>query len=428
MEAILRANKDSTLIQNETSGKTKELSFSQAEPYPDNAKAFEIISPASALSGSPFTQQQLFNIPAGYYVTLLLFKFSFTRLLATKENTANIGIDMISSLEVTSNGQTIFSTTGEGLYALYNELEPAQKAYVFRNSRQLRSNGEVSNTANSIAVTNYSYLPLFTSFFSGVYTRAINTSVVNTMSVNIRYKSQGGAGSVNDMSGFSSNIYTYRYKPNDPLYQQIVQKDWSGGLKMGTFNVLVETQPITQSVDVNTDPMAEITFQSSCYFNLIKTYVMIKQSQMQNTSVPATNTVFGRPLQRIKDVSVTVGSTPLITSWNKVELDYELAMQMRDLGIYSSVETVTNGGIDRYKEVFDQQIEPICITYGAKSDAMINSGLANYKMLNKPTFKINWAYQAYQTGQYSTDSTLYLVHIYENVLGNEGAAMKIVTN
>jgi len=433
MEAILRSNLDSNVIKLETSGETKELGFTQEKPYPDNAKAFEKISPASALSGSPFSQQQLFNIPAGYYVTLMLFKFEFTRTIIEGENTANIAMDMISSLEITSNGQTIFSTTGEGLYALYNELEPAQKAYIFKNSRQLTAYGRVSDESND-AVANYSYLPVLTSWFSGVYTRAINTSVVNTMSVNIRYKSQAGAGSLEDMSNFTSSIYVYRYKPNDPLYNQITTKDWSGGLKMGCFNVLVETQPITQSVSVLTDPMTEITFQSSCYFNLIKTYVFIKQSSMQTTAAPssATNKVFGRPLQEIKDVSVTVGSTPWITVWNKTELDYELAMQSRDLGIYSKVETITNtesgGSVERYKEIFDQQIEPLCIPYGALSNPMVNSGLANYKMLNKPTFKVNWKYMPYQQDQLSTDFTLYFVHIYENILSNEGNAMKVVAN
>lgn len=428
MENILRANEDSNVEKIETSMATVDLSYSIKKPYPDLAKAYDEITPLLTFpSGSPFSGQQTFFIPAGYYVPLVRLKMLYKRTLSeVDECTSKTAIDMIQSLQIQSNGQTIFETTSEGLFALYNQMEPSVRAYIYRYARQLLETTEKPPNTTAVDTPCVSYLPIYTSWFSGVYQSAINTTKVDNLTIVIRYNSQATTGSINDMTQFTSKLQVNRYKPNTKLYDEIVSKDYSGSLKMPCFNVMVETQPILQSAHVATT-MNEISFQSNCFFNVLKTYIFIKQSNMSNTQVPAANTVYGRPLQEITDVSVTMGGSPWITSFKKSMLDFEVALGGRSTGCFETIDSITNGAINRAITVSDSIIEPIVINYGALSGET-NTGLAFFKQLSKPTFKVKWNYVPYQTGAYSTDYTLYFVHVYENILGIEGNNAKIVVN
>lgn len=437
MDHILRANLDSKVEQTETAGPTVELAYASKKPYPDLSKGYDDIDPLLSFpsTSSAFGNQQTFFIPAGYYVPLIRLKMNYKRTLSSAgESKSKIAIDMIQNLQVQQNGQTIFETTSEGLYALYNQFDPAIRAFAFRYSTQLVEDTE----ANYIATTSpatvecCSYLPIHTSWFSGVYQTAINTSKIENITIVIRYNSRTTSGSVNDFISFSSKMRVHRYKPADPLYGELVTKDWSGSLKMPSYNVMVETWPITQAVTAaGPTAMNILNFQSNCFYNVLKTYVMIKQSGMTTPlSGVEVNHVWGRPLQQITKLSVDVGGSPWIVDMKKSQFDYEIALSGRSTGCFERIETITSNGaaaVLRNITVSESIIEPICVTYGALS-AEYNTGLAFFKQLSKPTFKVSWNYTPYQTLQPSTDYTLYLVHVFENIVGADMNNLKIVMN
>ncbi len=400
MDQIILANQQSEVEKKELSNGSKDLKYATAEPYPIFGKSYRVVNPAPSFpAGDPGSKSMTFNIPTGFYNHFARFKFMYTITTADgTEGLTPLAMNLVDYIRFFSNGSQFFEITGAAYRGLVMDLPEYKREYILRYARPMKL-AEVPIAAAATTAGAFSYLPLLTSWYTGSFEKSINTSIAQNLSVEIRFRTREEAGLSAALDLFTASLDLRYWKPEDKIYKELLDKNYTNPLTMECWNTLTEVVPLSAGFTTGTS-----TWQSQCPYNVFKTIVYIAKKNM------TVNTVYGCPMQPITSISLTVGGTPYILNYSKSMMDLEGVFNgQRSSGSVPSVAAVANSGnIVTYSGA---AAEPIVINWSALGSENSNTGLAFFKELQKPVFDVNWTFTTLG-GEASSAYSIYFCHYF----------------
>ena len=421
LDAVILANQQSKVEESELKNTPKDLTYSTAPPYPIFGKQNKKYGPRLFFTGAPDGESHTYDVAPGYFNHFARIKNTF-RINATNTNNRGcyqlipFGVLLLREMKVIINGVQIASIKGPAYRALVYKLPDYKRDYILRYSRALKA-GDVAGALTGLneneppvagAELVHSYTHILTSWYSGALEKAINTSKVKTMQIEVTFNTMSEMGlPANAISSLTGEIDMRYWKPEDKVYRSIMDKDYSNPLSMECFDTFVESVPLSAS--------GTIEFPSQCTFFVKFTYIFAARSK--NT----TATCVGSPFQTINYVSLEVGGSPYMNQYTRSELELEGLMNgMRSCGIIRSNQNYATTNFTGPMAVCDSGTEIYPIDWSAIGSENSNSGGAFFSKLNNPKFTVNWTHNAVgadTAGEY----TMYFVHYYlrNNVIDGE---------
>lgn len=402
MQTILNSNKTSLVNSFLTSNgeKTQSLAYSTDESFPNLSDRMTVVSPYISFSGAPDNASDTFNIPRSnlWYGARLQFKAVNT--LATGDQTAYVGLNIIKQIEFICNGSPFFTASGEALKALIMNSKPQFQEFAYRYALPCN---QVTEDPSSIADTTWvSYVPILASWFGKFPEKALDCSMLEQIQVVVTYKSRSESGLTNGITSLVTKLHTYKYLPDSETYNKMLVANMKSGLLQECFNTSTERQQIGTSL------ATPQVFISNVFYPVYKTHIFIAKSGTSGTA-PAS---IGCRYVNIDSISVDIGGESYMSNFSKSMINYKQAIAENGNSLVTTNTALTRN---------PNQI--VTIDWSLLCGRDSNSGLASFANLNRPTFTVTSS--GALVGDAFTDYWLYVVHEYWNILEIDPASKVI---
>lgn len=409
MDQIILANQQSELEKAELKNGSKDLQYSAAMPYPIFGKANKIYAPRISFpSGDPSGNQMTFDVATAFYNHLSRFRFNYklvcTGAVEEVDAYARLPIAMLllDYIRFMDNGVQLMELKGSAYRGLVMNLPQHKRDYILRYARPL----DASDNVPTLIVGNnevHSFLPLLSSWFTGSFEKAINTSIVQTMQIEIKFKTLAEAGlKTGAITAFTGSIDMRYWKPEDKIYRELLDKNYVNPLAMETWDSIVEEVPCDAGAGGGS--LVTQRWPSKVPYFTFKTIAYVAKKNMEVT------TVVGCPFQAIESVSLTMGGTQYLDNYTRSMCEFEGLMNgMRSCGIASSIVASTETTITGQMYLANSTHEIFPIDYSAICSENSNTGGAFFSKLNNPEFTVRWRFNQFD-GENSSAYSLYLVH------------------
>lgn len=394
MQVTLNSN-SASLVQNtltKNGSNVQSLAYSTNTSFPNVSKKCSVVSPYISFTGAPDNNSDTFNVPRSNMWYLGRLQFKATNTLATGDQTAYVGLNIIRSIDLVCNGQPVMTMSGEALKAIVMNSSGEFQDFTYRYALPLVQATEVPA---AIADTTWtSYVPLFGSWFTAPE-KALDCSKLEQLQLVVTYKTRAESGLTNGITALSAKLHTYKYLPDSETYNKMVVQNMQNPL-LECFNTITERQQMITSISTTQ------VFTSNIFYPVYKTHVFIAKQGTAGTAPAA----IGCPYVNIESLSLDIGGENYYTDFTKSMINYEQAIFGFGNRLTTSATAISRNA---------SQI--ITIDWSLLGDRKSNSGLASMANLNRPQYTIKTPNATLIGGGDAVgDYWLYVVHEYWNIL------------
>lgn len=416
MDSVILANQQSEVEKMELKNGSKDLQYATATPYPILGKSYKNYKPRIPFSGTPDSKSVTFDVIPGYFNHLSRFRFDYDLAVPAGANFATgigrlpIGFLIIDYIRISDNGVQLQEISGAAYRALVHNLPAHKRDYIMRYARPLKE-GDV---AGALVDDNpnegvYSFAQLLTSWYTGSAEKSINTSVVQTLQIEIRFKSMAQVGlPANAITNFKCSLDMRYWKPEDKIYRELLDKNYTNPLSMECFDTYTEVVQLDKDLATDAEEPHKVDLSSKCPYFCFKSIAFIAKNTMTTASV------MGCPFLKISSLSMDVGGSPYILDYTRSQMELEGVMNgMRDCGIVRSLPAAVaaTGIYTGPLVVCDSAPEIYPIDWSMIGSENSNTGGAFFSKLNNPKFSFKFRYTPLD-GENSGEYALYVVHFY----------------
>lgn len=412
MDQVILANQQSEFekvdLKNANGG--KDLQYAKATPYPIFGKAYKTYNPRLQMtSGIPYTQQLTYDVANSFYNNMGRVRFDYSLTCTTLEASVLEGVPLalmfLEYIRFMDNGVQLAEIKGDAYRALVWNMPQHKRDYIMRYAQVLGVGDVTAGLSNGANNNLHSFLPLMTSWLAGSFEKSINTTLIQTMQIELKFKSADQMGlKTTALTNFSSTIDMRYWKPEDSIYRSLLAKNYTNPLVMETWDTVVEVIPVTAGLSSG---LNTLTWNSKAPYFTFKTVPFIAKANM------TVNTVLACPVQKITKVSVDLGGTPWIQNYTRSMLEYEGVFNGgRSAGISTQIVNKFDTSVYAGEQsICTSANECVVIDYSALCSEASNTGGAFFQKLLNPYFQVEFDFAPYDS-ENSSAYNLYLCHYY----------------
>jgi hypothetical protein len=307
---------------------------------------------------------------------------------------APIGINMLRTMEILSNGQPIITKTGAALWAQLKTWKESDFQKFSLKYASMLTAGEilVSGTPGSFIT----YIP-FTDTFLNTAEKFLLLNKINDLQIKFTFNSVAECGLMTGagVTAASYVLFIDTYMPELSVYESMVSADWTSKLTMQSLNTFTEVYNLAATTAA--------TGYFYVPFAVAKTHLFVR-------GITAVADV-GLNQSRITAITLNVGGTDLVVNYPTSRVIARAARH----GISSDDVSASNG------EVFDNQITTI--DWGVLCSREQNSGAYFGQELKGTVFTIT-----FPAVTAAADFRVYAVHEYWQNLYWENGMLSVSNN